>query len=141
MGVPPVVGIRILQYPIIWVSIKSVKGVSMNGKRIYSFAFLILLVSWSIFGFVAAGPANAQPVMQETIVVPPISTTVIAPQTTPIVPVTGNESTAAPYVMIWLFYGFLGMIAIVLLIAFAASVKRTASTHSESSTTPSDEHT
>jgi hypothetical protein len=53
-----------------------------------------------------------------------VNNTVVAPAVavTQVVPVTG---TAGPNVMMLLFYGFLGLLAIVLLVALFASANRT----------------
>lgn len=93
----------------------------MNRKLTYTLTLFVFIVMWGVFGFVAAVPANAQPAAQDTIVATVI-TTVIVPATQ-LVPVTGDNATTN--VMLLLFYGFLGMLAIVLLVALFASANRT----------------
>ncbi len=103
----------------------------MNRKMIYTLTLIVFVVMWGVFGFVSAPSAHAQPALQDTLVAPTvvttvvvtnIVTTVIAPGVTQVVPVTG---TAGPNVMMLLFYGFLGLLAIVLLVALFASANRT----------------
>lgn len=103
----------------------------MNRKMIYTLTLFVFIVMWGVFGFVAAPAAHAQPVLQDTVapptagptvVVTNIVTTVIAPGVTQVVPVTG---TASPNILMLLFYGFLGLLAIVLLVALFASANRT----------------
>jgi Trk-type K+ transport system membrane component len=97
----------------------------MNRKLTYTLALFVFIVMWGVLGFVGAAPASAQPALQETVIVPTVVTTVIAPVVTQLVPVTGTDNTAAPNLMMLLFYGFLGMLAIVLLVALFASANRT----------------
>ena len=103
----------------------------MNKKMIYTLTLFVFIVMWGVFGFVAAPAAHAQPALQDTIVPPTgaptivvtnVVTTVIAPGVTQVVPVTG---TASPNILMLLFYGFLGLLAIVLLVALFASANRT----------------
>jgi Trk-type K+ transport system membrane component len=101
------------------------EDVTMNRKLTYTLALFVFVVMWGVLGFVGAAPASAQPALQETVIVPTVVTTVIAPVTTQLVPVTGTDNTAAPNLMMLLFYGFLGMLAIVLLVALFASANRT----------------
>jgi hypothetical protein len=101
------------------------EDVFMNRKLTYTLTLFAFVVMWGIFGFAAAPASAQQPAIQETVIVPTVVTTVIAPVTTQLVPVTGTDNTAAPNVMMLLFYGFLGMLAIVLLVALFASANRT----------------
>lgn len=94
----------------------------MNRKLTYTLALFVFVVMWGILGFAAAAPTGAQPALQDTIIPPTIVTTVLP--VTQLVPVTGDD-TAAPNLMMLLFYGFLGMLAIVLLVALFASANRT----------------
>ena len=89
----------------------------MSRKLIYTLTLFTFVLMWGVFGF-AAAPVQAQPVLQDTVV--PVVTVV----TTQLVPVTGNDP-AATNVMMLLFYGFLGLLAIVLLVALFASANRT----------------
>lgn len=99
----------------------------MNKKMIYSLALIAFVAMWGVFGF-AASPVQAQPALQETIVPPvdatPIVSTVVVPGPTQLVPVTGDDP-AGTNLMMLLFYGFLGLLAIVLLVALFASANRT----------------
>ena len=98
----------------------------MSRKLTYTLTLFVFIVMWGVFGFVSAAPAGAQPAAQDTVVAPTVIVeTVVVPGATQLVPVTGNENTAAPSVMMLLFYGFLGMLAIVLLVALFASANRT----------------
>jgi hypothetical protein len=101
--------------------VRYAKDVNMKRKMIYAITLSVFVLMWGVFGFAAATPASAQPLAQETIVPPEI--TVIPPGVTAIVPVTGDD--AAPNIMTLLFYGFLGLLAIVLLVALFASANRT----------------
>ena len=104
----------------------------MNRKSIYLLPMFLLLVMWGLFGFSAAPVSHFQPALQDTAVPPTgaptvvvttvVNTTVVAPGVTQVIPVTGN---AAPNIMMLLFYGFLGLLAIVLLVALFASANRT----------------
>lgn len=97
----------------------------MNRKLTYTLTLFVFVVMWGIFGFASAPSAGAQPALQETVVPPTVVVeTVVVPGATQLVPVTGND-TAAPNLMMLLFYGFLGMLAIVLLVALFASANRT----------------
>lgn len=93
----------------------------MNRKLLYTLTLFVFVVMWGVFGFVAAPAAQAQPALQDT-VVPTIVVTIVPPGVTQVVPVTG---TATPNIMMLLFYGFLGLLAIVLLVALFASANRT----------------
>src|SRR5512138_1947634 len=96
----------------------------MSRKLIYTLTLFTFIVMWGVFGF-AAAPAQAQPALQDTIVpVVTVINTVVVPGATQLVPVTGNDP-AATNVMMLLFYGFLGLLAIVLLVALFASANRT----------------
>lgn len=95
-----------------------------------------LIFFWGASGF-AASPASAQPQSLQATSVNILPT----PMQTEIVPVTGNESSNAPRLMMFVFYAFLGMIAVVVLIALFASTNRSAtSAHVEQPHTPSEEH-
>lgn len=99
----------------------------MNRKMVYTLTLFVFVVMWGVFGFVAAPAAQAQPALQDTVVAPTVVVTtvvntVIAPVATQLVPVTG---TPGPNIMMLLFYGFLGLLAIVLLVALFASANRT----------------
>src|SRR6266545_4112516 len=98
----------------------------MNRKLLYTLTLFVVVVMWGVFAF-AAGPVYAQPALQDTIVpatvvVTQIVNTIIAPGVTQVVPVT---STPGPSIMLLLFYGFMGLLAIVLLVALFASANRT----------------
>ena len=95
----------------------------MSRKLIYTLTLFIFVLMWGVFGF-AAAPAHAQPAIQDTIVPVTVVSTVLVPGATQLVPVTGNDP-AATNVMMLLFYGFLGLLAIVLLVALFASANRT----------------
>jgi hypothetical protein len=103
------------------------EDVRMNRKLTYTLTLFVFVVMWGIFGFVAAAPASAQPALQDTVAPEPtvIVETVVVPGATQLVPVTGDDTSAAPNLMLLLFYGFLGMLAIVLLVALFASANRT----------------
>ncbi len=114
----------------------------MNRKPIYLLTLFVLVVMWGLFGFSSAPVSQFQPAFQDTAlpptgaptvvvttivnntVIPPAVTQVVPPAigVTQVVPVTGN---AAPNIMMLLFYGFLGLLAIVLLVALFASANRT----------------
>ena len=94
----------------------------MNRKMIYTLTLFVFVLMWGVFGFAAAPSAQAQPALQETVVVTTVANTLVAPVVTQIVPVTG---TSTPSAMMLLFYGFLGLLAIVLLVALFASANRT----------------
>ena len=100
----------------------------MNRKTIYTLALFVLITMWGVFGFATAPVAGAQPALQDTIVPTVVVTTIVTTVNPPaigvtqVVPVTG---TAAPNIMMLLFYGFLGLLAIVLLVALFASANRT----------------
>ena len=101
----------------------------MNRKMIYTLTLFVFVVLWAVFGFVAAPSAHAQPAFQDTVVAPTVVVTTVvntvippAVNITQVVPVTG---TVGPNIMMLLFYGFLGLLAIVLLVALFASANRT----------------
>jgi hypothetical protein len=102
------------------------KDSAMNRKLLYTLTLIVFVVMWGVFGFVAAAPAHAQPEFQDTVVPPTVVvTTIVNPPAvvvTQVVPVTG---TPGPNIMMLLFYGFLGLLAIVLLVALFASANRT----------------
>jgi len=95
----------------------------MTRKVIYTLTLFTFVLMWGVFGF-AAAPVSAQPALQDTVVPVTVISTVIVPGATQLVPVTGNDP-AATNVMMLLFYGFLGLLAIVLLVALFASANRT----------------
>lgn len=100
----------------------------MNRKLFYTLTLFVLVVMWGVLGFVSAPAAHAQPALQETVIVPTVVVTdivgtLIAPSVTQVVPVTGDP--AGPNIMMLLFYGFLGLLAIVLLVALFSSANRT----------------
>ncbi|HSJ89798.1 MAG TPA: hypothetical protein VK909_21480 [Anaerolineales bacterium] len=106
----------------------------MSRKMIYTLTLFVFIVMWGVFGLAAAPPARAEPALQDTlaptVVVPTVVVTTVVNQTviapaigvTQVVPVTGS---AGPNIMMLLFYGFLGLLAIVLLVALCASANRT----------------
>jgi ABC-type dipeptide/oligopeptide/nickel transport system permease subunit len=101
------------------------EDVSMNRKLTYTLTLFVFVVMWGVFGFATAPSAGAQPALQDTVAPPTVIVeTVIVPGATQLVPVTGTDTTA-PNLMMLLFYGFLGMLAIVLLVALFASANRT----------------
>lgn len=95
----------------------------MTRKVIYTLTLITFVLMWGVFGF-AAAPVTAQPALQDTVVPVTVVSTVIVPGATQLVPVTGNDP-AATNVMMLLFYGFLGLLAIVLLVALFASANKT----------------
>lgn len=95
----------------------------MSRKLIYTLTLFVLVMILGLFG-VAAAPVHAQPAIQDTIVPVTVVSTVLVPGATQLVPVTGNDP-AATNIMMLLFYGFLGLLAIVLLVALFASANRT----------------
>jgi hypothetical protein len=110
----------------------------MSRKLIYTLTLFTFVLAWGVFGF-AAVPVHAQPALQDT-VVPAVTivNTVVVPVTTQLVPVTGNEPPATN-VMMLLFYGFLGLLAIVLLVALFASANRTAYVRRDGPPPPPDD--
>jgi hypothetical protein len=101
------------------------EDVSMKRKLTYTLTLFVFVAMWGIFGFATAAPTGAQPALQDTVVpATVIVETVVVPGATQLVPVTGDD-TVAPNLMMLLFYGFLGMLAIVLLVALFASANRT----------------
>jgi len=114
------------------------EGVTMNRKIIYTLTLFTFVLMWGIFGF-AAAPVSAQPALQDTLVVPvTVVSTIVVPGATQLVPVTGNDP-AATNVMMLLFYGFLGLLAIVLLVALFASANRTAYVRRDGPPPPPDD--
>ena len=96
----------------------------MNRKLTYTLTLFVFVVMWGLLGFATAAPTTVRPALQDTVVPTAIVQTVVVPGATQLVPVTGNDTTA-PNIMMLLFYGFLGMLAIVLLVALFASANRT----------------
>jgi hypothetical protein len=110
----------------------------MNKKIIYTFTLFSLIAMWGAFAFTA--PVNAGPAAQETIIVPTVAFTIVPPDVniTAVVPVTGEDETATMNVMTLLFYGFLGLLAVVLLVALFASANRTTYIRREGPPPPPD---
>lgn len=100
----------------------------MYRKLTYTLTLFVFVVMWGVIGFVAAPSVHAQPALQDTVVAPTVVTTVVttvvAPVVTQLVPVTGTTNPG-PNIMMLLFYGFLGLLAVVLLVALFASANRT----------------
>ena len=106
----------------------------MNRKLIYLLTLFTLVVALGMFAFASVSTASAGPAAQNTAVAPTIQVTVNPPvvtqivppavNVTAIVPVTG-EDQVGPNILTLLFYGFLGLLAIVLLVALFASANRT----------------
>jgi len=114
------------------------EGVTMTRKMIYTLTLFTFVLMWGVFGF-AAAPVSAQPALQDTVVpVVTVVSTVVVPGATQLVPVTGNDP-AATNVMMLLFYGFLGLLAIVLLVALFASANRTAYVRRDGPPPPPDD--
>lgn len=111
----------------------------MSRKLITTFTLFAFVALWGVFGFASATPASAQPAAQETIVPPEV--TLIPPDVnvTAIVPVTGDDPVN-PNIMTLLFYGFLGLLAIVLLVALFASANRTTYVRHDGPPPPPDDH-
>ncbi len=109
----------------------------MNRKIIYTLTLFTIVLMWGVFGF-AAAPVSAQPALQDTVVPVTVINTVVVPGATQLVPVTGNDP-AATNVMMLLFYGFLGLLAIVLLVALFASANRTAYVRRDGPPPPPDD--
>jgi hypothetical protein len=103
-----------------------VKDIAMNRKMLFTLTLFVFVAMWGVFGFAGAPSASAQPAVQDTIVAPTVVvTTIVNPPAiavTQVVPVTG---TPGPSIIMLLFYGFLGLLAIVLLVALFASANRT----------------
>lgn len=106
----------------------------MKRKLLYPLLLSGLVLVLGLFGFAGVSPAGAQPVAQDTVVAPTVQVTVNPPAVTQIVPpavnvtavvpVTGNDPVG-PSILTLLFYGFLGLLAVVLLVALFASANRT----------------
>ena len=98
--------------------------------------FGLVLLALGMFAFAGVSGASAGPAAQNTAVAPTIQVTVNPPavnvtqvvppavNVTAVVPVTGADQTG-PNILTLLFYGFLGLLAIVLLVALFASANRT----------------
>lgn len=99
----------------------------MNKKLIFTLTLFTFVVMWGVLGFATVSSASAGPVAQETVIVPTLDVTVVPPDVdvTAVVPVTGDDDVAGPNILTLLFYGFLGLLAIVLLVALFASANRT----------------
>lgn len=108
----------------------------MNRKLIYPLTLIAIVVALGMFGFASVTTAGAYPAAQDTVVAPTIQVTVNPPavnvtqivppavNVTAVVPVTGSDQVG-PNILTLLFYGFLGLLAIVLLVALFASANRT----------------
>ncbi len=106
----------------------------MNRKIIYPVTLFAAVIALGLFAFAGVSTANAGPAAQDTVVAPTIQVTVNPPSVTQvvppavnvtaIVPVTGTNQVG-PNILTLLFYGFLGLLAIVLLVALFASANRT----------------
>ena len=104
----------------------------MNRKLIYPFTLFAIVIALGVFAGVSgvsAGPAAQDTAVAPTIQVtvnPPAVTQIVPPavNVTAVVPVTGNDQVG-PNILTLLFYGFLGLLAIVLLVALFASANRT----------------
>jgi ABC-type dipeptide/oligopeptide/nickel transport system permease subunit len=108
----------------------------MNRKLllIYPITLFIFVIALGMLAFAGVSNANAGPAAQDTVVPPTVQITVNPPAVTQIVPpavnvtavvpVTGNDQVG-PSILTLLFYGFLGLLAIVLLVALFASANRT----------------
>jgi hypothetical protein len=99
----------------------------MNKKLVYMFTLFVLVATLGVPSFVSATSASAGPAAQETVVVPTVQVTLVPPDVnvTAVVPVTGDDAVTGPGIITLLFYGFLGLLAIVLLVALFASANRT----------------
>lgn len=93
---------------------------NMNRKTTFPIALMLFVLLWGAFGF-AAGPSQAQSVsFQETPIVvdtPAVSTTLVVPVVTQLVPVTG---TTDPSPMMWIFFGLIALLGVVFLVALLA---------------------
>jgi ABC-type dipeptide/oligopeptide/nickel transport system permease subunit len=106
----------------------------MNRKLIYPITLFAIVIMPGMFVFAGVSPASAGPAAQDTVVAPTIQVTVNPPAVTQSVPpavnvtagvpVTGNDQAGLD-ILTLLFYGFLGLLAIVLLVALFASANRT----------------
>ena len=106
----------------------------MNRKLIYPITLFAIVIAMGMFAFAGVSVASAGPKAQDTVAPPTIQVTVNPPAVTQIVPpavnvtavvpVTGNDQVG-PNILTLLFYGFLGLLAIVLLVALFASANRT----------------
>ena len=116
----------------------------MDRKLIYILTMFGIALALGMFAFTGVSSANAGPAAQGTVVAPTIQVTVNPPavvtvnppavnvtqivpppvNVTAVVPVTGADQTG-PNILALLFYGFLGLLAIVLLVALFASANRT----------------
>ncbi|MGE5378595.1 MAG: hypothetical protein ACM3XO_26365 [Bacteroidota bacterium] len=106
----------------------------MNRKLIYPVTLFAIVIALGLFAFAGISTASAGPAAQDTAAAPTIQDTVNPPavtqvippavNVTAVVPVTGNDQVG-PNILTLLFYGFLGLLAIVLLVALFASANRT----------------
>jgi ABC-type dipeptide/oligopeptide/nickel transport system permease subunit len=108
----------------------------MNRKLIliYPITLFVFVIALGMLAFAGVSSAYAGPAAQDTAVVPTIQVTVNPPavtqvvppavNVTAVVPVTGTDQVG-PNILTLLFYGFLGLLAIVLLVALFASANRT----------------
>lgn len=106
----------------------------MNTKLFYPITLFAIVIALGMFALAGTSPASAGPAAQETVVAPTVQVTVNPPAVTQIVPpavnvtavvpVTGTDPVG-PNILTLLFYGFLGLLAIVLMVALFASANRT----------------
>lgn len=106
----------------------------MTRKLIYPVSLFAIVLALGLFAFTGVMQVGAGPAAQDTAVAPTIQVTVNPPavtqvippavNVTAVVPVTGSDQ-AGPNILTLLFYGFLGLLAIVLLVALFASANRT----------------
>lgn len=99
----------------------------MTKKIIYPLTLFALVIAMGMFAFAGVSSASAGPAAQDTTpIAPTIQVTLVPPEVnvTAVVPVTGTDP-AGPNILTLLFYGFLGLLAIVLLVALFASANRT----------------
>jgi hypothetical protein len=93
----------------------------MKRKTTFPIALMLFVLLWGAFGFVA-GPAQVQSqvAFQDTpivVTVPVEGVTLVVPVVTQLVPVTG---TSDPSPMMWIFFGLIGLLGVIFLIALLA---------------------
>lgn len=93
----------------------------MKRKTTFPIALMLFILLWGAFGFVA-GPSQveSQVVFQDTPGVVTASVdgvTLVAPVATQFVPVTGTND---PSPMMWIFFGLIGLLGVIFLIALLA---------------------
>ena len=106
----------------------------MNRKLIFPLTMFAIVIGLGLFAFAGVSIVGAGPAAQDTVVAPTVQVTVNPPaitqivppavNVTAVVPVTGSDQVG-PNILTLLFYGFLGLLAIVLLVALFASANRT----------------